>query len=264
MPDTPDRALRHLFDVAAERYDRIRPGYPPALWDDVAAFGSLGRGSAVLEIGCGTGQATRDLAARGYRVVALEIGPSLAERARRNLADEPDVTVVTTDFERWTPDRPFDAVVAATSFHWLDPETRITRAAAAVRPGGTLALVATDHVAGGTRSFFADAQDCYRRFHRETTPGFRLPEAADVVTDVTEIERTGRFGPVDVRRYESETAYSAAEYGDLLLTYSDVLALEPDAQAAFIGCIRGLIDDRYGGRIVKRYVRTLRLARRTA
>jgi SAM-dependent methyltransferase len=266
MPDRPDRSvLRRRFDDAAERYHRIRPRYPEAAFEAIARFGGLAPGDRVLEIGCGSGQATVAFARRGYRVVAVELGPALADLARRDLAAYPDVEVVTADFETYAlPDEPFDAVVSATAFHWIDPELRVGRAAAALRTGGTLALVATDHVAGGTTPFFADAQDCYLRFDPSATPGFRLPDPADVDAEVGEIERSGLFGPVEVLRFETEIAYASADYRDLLQTYSDVLALDDDAREGFLDCIASLIDDRFGGRIVKRYLRTLRLARRIA
>src|SRR3954463_11880016 len=93
--------LRTTFDADAARYDRARPGYPSALFDDLAALAGLGPGSRVLEIGCGTGQATVPLAERGYQVVAIELGAELAVVARRNLTRFPAVEVVTGAFEAW-------------------------------------------------------------------------------------------------------------------------------------------------------------------
>src|SRR5690349_15130736 len=93
--------LRVTFDEDAERYDRARPGYPAAVFDDLLAVAGLGPGARVLEIGCGTGQATVPLAERGCRIVAVELGAELAAVARRNLARFPDVEVITGAFEPW-------------------------------------------------------------------------------------------------------------------------------------------------------------------
>ena len=79
-------ALRGTFDEAPELYDRVRPGYPEEAFEDLATLARLRPGSRVLEIGCGTGQATVPLAARGFEVVAVELGAGLAKVARRNLA----------------------------------------------------------------------------------------------------------------------------------------------------------------------------------
>jgi SAM-dependent methyltransferase len=142
--------LRLTFNQDAERYDRARPGYPAGLFDDLAELTSIGPGSRVLEIGPGTGQATRPLAERGCRVVAVELGADLATLARRNLAGFPSVDVVNAAFEDWPlPAEPFDLVLAATAFHWIDPSVRVDKVADALGPGGFLATVSTHHVAGG-------------------------------------------------------------------------------------------------------------------
>jgi SAM-dependent methyltransferase len=255
--------LRATFDSAAERYDRIRPRYLTAVFDDIERLGGLAPGSRVMEVGCGTGQATVDLATRGYDVVAVEIGAELAAIASRRLAAFPRADVIVADFERWElPIEPFDAVVAATAFHWIDPEIRFLKAADALRPGGPLAIVDTDHVAGGTEQFFVDVQDCYERWDPKTEPGLRLPAAADMEANVDEVARSGRFGPVIVCRYEWEQTYSTSGYRDLLLTYSGHLALERPARTGLLDCIEALIDNRYGRFITKRYLTTLRLAHR--
>src|SRR6187549_3838365 len=84
--------LRVTFDEDAERYDRARPGYPTAVFDDLLALAGLGPGARVLEIGCGTGQATVPLAERGCEVVAVELGAQMAAVARSNLARFPAAT----------------------------------------------------------------------------------------------------------------------------------------------------------------------------
>jgi protein-L-isoaspartate O-methyltransferase len=78
MPPTDRQRLRAAFNQAAELYDRARPGYPPALFDDLAERAGIGPGCRVLEIGPGTGQATLPLAERGCQVVAVELGAELA------------------------------------------------------------------------------------------------------------------------------------------------------------------------------------------
>jgi SAM-dependent methyltransferase len=232
------------------------------LFDDLAELAGIGPGSRVLEIGPGTGQATVTLAERGYRVVAVELGAALAAVARRNLARFPAVEVVTAAFEDWPlPREPFDMVLAATAFHWIDPAVRVAKAADALRPVGALATVTTHHVAGGDESFFAKAQACYERWDPETPPGgAALRRAAEIPSSSEELDRSRRFGPATFRRYEWDQPYSTAGYMEVLLTYSGHRALEPAAQASLLGCIARLIDTRYGGRVTKRYLTELRVA----
>ena len=93
--------LRATFDQVSSLYDRVRPGYPEALFDDVAAVSGVPPEGQILEIGCGTGQATVPLARRGYRILCVELGESLAAAAQRNLAAYPQVEVYTGAFEAW-------------------------------------------------------------------------------------------------------------------------------------------------------------------
>ena len=254
---------RVTFDEDAERYDRARPGYPQAIYDDLAELAGIGPGSRVLEIGCGTGQATVPLAERGCQIVAVELGADLAEIACRNLARFPAVQVVTAPFESWPlPPDPFDLVISATAFHWIDPAVRVVKSAEALRPGGSLALIDTYHVAGGTEPFFADAQECYERWDPATPPGLRLTGPETIPQEAEEIERSGRFEPARFRRYTTDISYTTATYIDVLLTYSGHRALEPAAQRGLLDCIAALIDNRYDGQIVKRYLSQLRVARR--
>jgi len=255
--------LRATFNEAAELYDRARPGYPSRMFDELADLVGLAPGCRVLEIGCGTGQATMPLAERGCQVVAVEVGAEMAGVARRNLAPFPSVEVVTAAFEDWPlPAEAFDVVFSATAFHWLDPVVRVVKSAAALRTGGVLATVATHHVAGGTDEFFAEVQDCYLRFDPATPTAVRLPTPVEIPEDDGELIRSGRFGPAVFRRYEHEVSYSTRQYIDLLLTYSGHRAMESAARRGLLDCISGVIDTRHGGRVVKRYLIELRVARR--
>ncbi len=261
MADDDRARLRETFDEAAERYDRARPGYPPVVFDDLDDLAGIGPGCRMLEIGCGTGQATVPLADRGCQIVAVELGPGLASVARRNLARFPLVQVVVTAFEDWPlPPEPFDVVVAATAFHWIDPAVRVSKVADALRPGGALAVVSTHHVAGGDQGFFAEVQGCYERWDPATPPGLRLPTAAQIAMRSDELDRSGRFGPAVFRRHEWELSYSTAAYLDVLSTYSGHLALAPKARRGLFNCIADLIDSHYGGRISKRYLTQLQVA----
>ena len=255
--------LRVTFDEDAERYDRARPGYPQAVFDDLAELAGIGPGCRVLEIGCGTGQATVPLAERGCEIMAVELGAELAAVARRNLARFPAVQVVTCPFEQWPlPPEPFDVVLSATAFHWIDPAVRIVKSAEALRPGGSLVVVDTFHVLGGTVPFFAQAQECYERWDPATPPGLHLEPPEEIPQEAEEIDRSRRFELTQFRRHTADISYTTASYIDVLLTYSGHRALESSAQRGLLDCIAGLIDNRYGGQIVKPYLSQLRVARR--
>lgn len=256
------KKLRQVFDEDPELYDRARPRYPPQVFAELAALAGLERGSRVLELGCGTGQATIPLAERSYRIVALELGKGMAALARKKLAPFPSVEVVQAAFEEWPlPDERFDAVVAATSFHWVDPAVRVTKAADALRRGGALAVISTHHITGGDAQFFEDVQRCYERRMPWTQAGFGLPTAAEIPRDSDELDTSDRFAGTVLRRHEWELTYSATEYLDLLSSYSGHRALERPARKRLLDCIAELITGAYNGQVTKRYLTELRVAR---
>ena len=261
MDESTER-LRAIFDEDADLYDRARPTYPTSLLRDLEIVAGIGPGARVVEIGPGTGQATLALAAAGAQLVAVELGPSLAARLREKVAGLP-VEVVVGPFEEWPlPDEPFDAVVAFTAWHWLDQGSRARKAYDALRPGGTLATVTTEHVLGGTEQFFADAQRCYMRWDPATPAAIRLLPASEVPPAIDEIEKSDLFGAATRRRYEQDIRYTTSAYLDVLRTYSGHRDLPPDLRAGLLGCIGQLIDTRYGGSVTKRYLYELRVAQR--
>ncbi len=140
--DTLEHSCGKVFDEVADEYDRHRPAYPDVLLDHVCEAAALGAGDRVLEIGCGTGQLTRGLLARGLCVSAIEPGDRLIALARRNLRGMGDVELVHARFEDAPVAREgFHAVFSASAMHWIDPDLGWQKAAEALMPGGTLALV---------------------------------------------------------------------------------------------------------------------------
>jgi SAM-dependent methyltransferase len=127
-----------VFDTVAAEYDRHRPTYPDQLIDLVCQAGGLTTGDRVLEIGCGTGQLTRSLVARGLSVTAVEPGQNLISLARQVA---PGVKFVNRRFEDADLPEPFRAVLSAAAFHWLDPDVSWRKVAESLAPGGLVALI---------------------------------------------------------------------------------------------------------------------------
>src|SRR6516164_9230671 len=143
-----DRAVRRResFDSVADDYERYRVPYPDEVVEAVLALSRLHSGSRVLEIGCGTGQLSVPLARLGVELVAVELGPNLAAIARDNLTEFPSARVEVSGFEEWQlPAEPFDLVVSASAFHWIDPEVGFPKAALALKPGAVLTIVHAHH-----------------------------------------------------------------------------------------------------------------------
>jgi len=131
---------RDTFDAVADLYGEARPGYPAVLYDDLWALAGLGADATVLEVGCGAGQATGDLAARAGRVIAVDPGPRLIEQARARVSAA-NVEYQVAGFEDLEVEvGAFDLVASAQAWHWVDPGIGFRKAAEALRPAGALAV----------------------------------------------------------------------------------------------------------------------------
>ena len=131
-----------VFDEVAAEYDRSRPTYPDELVDHACQVAGISSGDRVLEVGCGSGQLTRSLVVRGLHVTAVEPGKHLMALAEQNLEGAGEVEFVNARFEDAPlPGEHFRAVFSASAFQWIDPEVSWQKAARALAPGGTLALL---------------------------------------------------------------------------------------------------------------------------
>jgi SAM-dependent methyltransferase len=132
---------RFAFDEIANIYKTARPDYPEALIEDVVAYADLKPNDDILEVGCGTGQATKSFAKRNFSVLAIDPGPEMLRGARESLAGFNNVRFLEIPFEAWPAKQgEFRLIVAAQSWHWVSPEMRFVRAAEALSPEGSLAV----------------------------------------------------------------------------------------------------------------------------
>jgi SAM-dependent methyltransferase len=251
-----------LFDEAADSYDAVRPGYPGEMFEDIGRVTHTGWGSKVLEVGCGTGQATLEFARRGYAVLCVEPGGSLLEHARRRLSGFP-VEFSHCRFEDWPLQAgSFDLVASATAWHWVDPGVGFSKAAAALKPRGFITLFWNLHPTPYT-GFFEDVQEVYG----EVVPEWRAPVDRQTTDQrIAEIKRqidaSGRFEEPTVKTYRWVRTLSGGDYIRLLDTYSDHRALLEDRRALLYAGIRRMIDERFGGSVERPYLTALFLARR--
>jgi protein-L-isoaspartate O-methyltransferase len=256
---------KESFDEVADAYDAYRTPPPPDVVDAVVAAAELRQGSRVLEIGCGAGQLSVPLAARRVDLLAVELGSHLAAHARRRLEPYLNARVVVSAFEDWElPTEPFDAVVCANAFHWLDPDVRFAKCSEALRPAGSLVIIHMHHVRGGTAGFFAETQPYYVKWGLSDDPFFEPTAPADIPTMYPELDRVPEFGPVTRHRIELPMSYSTSSYTGWLSTDSLVNSLDAEARRGFLQDIEHLIDANYDGGVVRNFVYDIIAATRRA
>jgi len=253
------------FDSVAESYERARPDYPAELFDDLVRHTGVARGDRVLEIGPGSGKATRPLAERGLRVTCVELGPMLAARAQAALAEYPNVEVVQSSFEAWRPPDAgrFDLAVAATSWHWIDPDVRYRKTFDLLRHGGHLAFWSATHVLpDGGDPFFREIQDVYDEIGEGLPVDAAWPRPRELPDARDEIEATGLFDLVSVDQYGWEVVYDADGYIDLLQTFSGHISMAPWQRERLYGEIRRRLGERPDGLLRRGWGAVLHVARR--
>lgn len=268
MSNDSQQHLRTTFEQVPELYDRARPNYPPEVFDDLAALAQLPAAARIVEIGCGTGQATLPLAERGYEVTCVELGEQLAAVARRKLSGFPNVEVINTNFESWQPAHAeFDAAVAFTAFHWIALDVRYTKAASLLREHGMLAVVSTEHVLPSDGDlFFVEVQEDYEAVVPEdpnTKASAGGPPTPETVADLSdEISASGCFRNAGARRYVWNVIYTADEYVGVLNTYSGHRALDDGTRESLLSRIHQRIEARPGRQVRKTYLAMLNVAER--
>lgn len=247
--------MAESFGEDAQRYDQARPGYPHALVSRIVAGspGSPGSpGADVLDVGCGTGIAARQFQAAGCAVLGVEPDARMADLARAR-----GLRVETGAFETWEPDgRTFDAVVAAQSWHWVDPAVGAVKAAHVLRPGGRLAIF------GHVYEPPAEVAEAFAAAYRRTVPDSPLNAQPDrrpldlyqaaYAKCADTIRGTGRFSDPEQWRFDWERPYTRDQWLDLLPTTGGLTRLGPGQLAGILDAVGDAIDS-LGGSFTMEY-----------
>ena len=257
MAESAGRDLGRVFDEVPELYDRVRPAYPDGLFADLVSVTGMDARSSVLEVGCGTGQATRSLAALGCQVTAVEPGAGMAALARRHLAAPSNVEIEISTFEEWEDrGRRFEVVVAASAWHWVDPAAGWRRA----HDGNVVVR------RPGEPEVYAETADLHELFS-PGNPGWGDPPLEDEVRMTSEAWGLAAyprslFGPTVTRWYPAVQWFSGDGFADLLRTTSLYRALDSDVRDPLLAAIAGRIRTRMSDRASRRYLSVLRVGQR--
>jgi SAM-dependent methyltransferase len=251
---------RFTFDQVASVYRTARPDYPEALIDDVISYAGLQPNDAILEVGCGTGQATRSFATRGFPILAIDPGPEMIRNARENLAKFSNVELTEATFETWAQKPPvFRLIIAAQSWHWVSPEVRFTKAAEVLSPDGSLAVFG--HVPVGLP---VPLRERFKGTYLRQIGAWDPPPEAGYLPDgpfKRWFDESGLFGPVKHISYPWKWQHTTSSYTNLLHTRSDHRVLAPTKREELLEEITKAINDQ-GGQFEVDYETHLYIARR--
>lgn len=235
------------YSNAAEAYDKTRPRYPSQLVRRAVELAQLPEMGRILEVGCGPGIATLAFARLGFSILALEPSAAACDRARRNCAEYSQVAIANTTFEAWElGTETFDAVLGATSFHWISPDIAYPKAAAALKDGGSLILL-WNTPPQPNEELYSVLTDVYRT---------HAPSVKPYETRETQIKNLQRLGQVALnsgwfrnlvsQQMVFEVTYCVEDYLTLLTTLSPYIMLEPERRDALLTALKEALERHCG------------------
>ena len=255
-----DYSLKKTFNTVAELYNQARPNYPEELFRFLIQNTGLTTKSKLLEIGCGTGQATEYFARNNFSVLAIDIGDNLIKIAQRNFQDNDNVELRNIAFEDLDiTENSLDLIYSATAFHWVDPEIQFVKTHGILKEGGHLAIINTSHVSDEQGDeFFHATQKWYKEYQTQETydPNFTLPKKSDLKPKDFDTEL---FELVSYEMFSVTEPYTSDKYINLLSTYSNHISMSDESRNGFMQSIKKTIDEDFDGTIQKYFVFTLTL-----
>ncbi|MBU6231228.1 MAG: class I SAM-dependent methyltransferase [Patescibacteria group bacterium] len=234
------------FDAYADDYHEVRPGYPDQMFNDIKAQCGITGDSKLLEIGAGSGIATKKLAEFGCKITALEPGSNLARIARKHTSKLQNVEIIEDTFESFQPKGKFDTVLAFTAFHWVPGNDKYGRAMELLNDSGSLVIVwnsfLQDHSA-----VTAEVNEAYDRL-LPTVYG-KIGDSSEinkrVLAKLTSREReiflNDRLYPVFLRKYTARYNYDDKTYPQLLNTFPKIVGTEDSVRSSFLREVSGII-----------------------
>ncbi|MBW4518112.1 MAG: methyltransferase domain-containing protein [Scytolyngbya sp. HA4215-MV1] len=252
---------KHWYSPAAEAYHRARPRYPQALIQQVFEIAQLSRHSKILEVGCGPATATTAIAQLGCPTLALEPNPAFYRLAQQNCIPYPNVELLNTSFEEWIPDtEPFDAVIAASSFHWIPAAVGYPKAARILSEQGYLILLWNKELQP-TEAVYQHLQAVYQRHAPALARYETQAEQEEILRKLGQLMMdSGYFQTVITEQVKVEVTYTVDDYLTLLNTYSPYLKLEPSIQKSLFAELRETITQISGNTLDLSYLSAFHIA----
>lgn len=238
---------RLSFNEDEKNYDKYRPKYCRELFNSITNYIEEKKDIRALEIGIGTGQATKPFLDEGFQVTAVEIGDKLAAYTRDKYKRYDKFSVENKSFEKIEiQDESMDLVYSATAFHWIDEELGFKKTLKLLKEGGTLALFWNKPSGKIGEQLFEDIQKAYRKHLPQWNSE---KDNWERIKDRNNMMKKYGLESVETHIFEGTRKMSADEYINLLNTYSDHRSLEECKREALYQDIRDAIN-RHGGEII--------------
>ena len=260
----PFEQRKSWYSAVAEAYNQARPRYPQALITRIIELTQLPPSAAILELGCGPGNATVAFAQKGYKIICIESSIAACQLAKQNCATYPQVEINNTTFEEWELEAErFNAVLAATSIHWMTPEIVYPKAAAALQNNGYLILLwnmtaqLPYEVCQSLKEAYQKYAPALGKYEDRDTQTQILKEFGQIVTD------SGHFGGLVSEQIQWEVTYSIDDYLLLLSTYSPYMALEPQQRDDLFAALKEILEQNGKNSVQLSHLSAFHIAQKT-
>ena len=218
------------FGSVADDYLRARSEYPREMFDRIFDSGQLRAGSLILDIGCGSGQASLEFARRGSTVVALDPAKSALDLLAQRCGELAGIELVHSSFEEYKESRRFDLIACGQAFHWLDLDAAPGEFAKLLNAGGRIACFwHLQDVEPNTpqAELYVLSSKYYKSFPVMNPPEYGR-EFIDAMADC--IEKSGCFTEVQIHEYPWQQCYEPEMFKALFRSASNYARLEPALQ----------------------------------
>ncbi|PZV11447.1 MAG: SAM-dependent methyltransferase [Pseudanabaena sp.] len=252
------------YSSVADAYNRVRPRYPSEIIDRTIQLAQLPPQAKILEIGCGPAIATVSFARLGYSLLSLEPNREAVELAKQNCAAYPQVEIQNLAFEEWELERDrFDIVLAATSWHWIDPAIAYEKSAAALKAKGSLILLwntppqlddQTYQLVDEVYQTLAPSIPFYARHEGRKT------HKADFLKFSQIIIESGYFDNLSYDSSIHQVVYSLDDYLSLLSTLSPYIALTEETRFKLFTNLREVLHSNRGDHLNLSFISAFHVA----
>ena len=261
MKDLEQR--KHWFSQVAAAYNKARPPYPKQLVSRAVELAQLSSDAIILEVGCGPGTATVTFAPLGFSMVCLDPSQEFCQLARHNCDRYPNIDIKCASFEEWElePEK-FDAVMAASAFHWIPPEIAYPKAADALKDDGFLILLWNM-----TPQLPDEVYQVLNEVYRIQAPSLtRYETRANQEKILRGFGRTllksGRFKGLVSENILCKLNYSIDNYLELLSTFSPYRTQAPAHRDSLFAGLKKVIQNNFGDSIQISYLSAFHVAQK--
>jgi len=274
-----ERERRVHFDEIAEEYDKIRWDYPDELFADALDYCEKSNASATckkaIEIGAGTGKATKPFLDAGYNITAIEMGENMTRFLLNKYSAYKEFQVITSTFEEIElKDDSYDIIYAASAFHWVDAKIGCPKVFRLLKKGGAFVLFRSNWNSHDDEKLAKAIQEIYEKHYysyydindRDDKP---KKISLEILQRPSEIYKGFRFESmeqygfedVEMKVYDKSHTYDADDYIKLLDTFSDHRALPEENKQALYAQVKNTIE-KHGGRITTHSTDNLYMGRK--